>query len=560
MKPTPRPKPYAKGLQQRLLDAKRAGWRAWIRSEADERALLEGCTFDVAAAERVRDFFPDLLVHSKGKAFAGQPFHLLDWQYRDLLGPIFGWKRANRSRRYRRAYVEIPKKNGKSTIASGVSLYLLVGDGEPGAHVFSCAADLDQAGLVYDEAANMAEASPELSAILKVRRATKLILYPDKRSKYEAIAADADSAEGKDAHGLVCDELHVWRGRQFFESLKYAGRAREQPLIFMITTAGDDMTSVCYEEHEKALRVIKGEEIDSSYFGYVAAAAPTDDWKDPATWQKANPSFGVTINAESFADDVRDAAGSPTKENAFKRYSLDIWIGASAAWISLDAWQACGEVFEEEDLHGLPAWPGIDLSRTRDLSAVVWTIPVEDEFFWIPRLYMPEGVIDRKEKEDKVPYRSWIQMGLIRATPGDVVDYAAIRRDFLADADNFDVQQVRFDPYNAETFCNQQLRLEDGFDTVAVGQTMANMGPVSTSFEALVKQQKIRHGGHVVLAWMMSGCVVYMDTNGNIRPIKRKSRTRIDGIVAGLLGLSGCLTAEGIVGSSYYDDHEVELI
>jgi len=553
-----RPKRPARSLQQALLNARRAGWGDWIRGPADEHAVAAGCYFDLAAAERVRGFFRDLLVHSKGK-FAGRPFELLDWQYGQVLGPLFGWRRADGSRRFRTAYVEIPKKNGKSTLASGVSLYMLAGDGEAGAEVYACATDRDQAGIVYGEAANMVEASPDLLSELKVLRATLRIIYPETNSWFEALAADAASSEGKNAHAVICDELHAWQGRAFFESLLYSGAAREQPLFFVITTAGDDLTSVCYEEHERAQRILKGDELADECFAYIAAAGPGDDWKQPATWAKANPSLGVTLKADEFEERVREAVGSPTKENAFKRYRLGLWIGASEAWLSMDAWQACGQAFDEAELHGLPAWPGIDLSRTRDLSAVVWVVPCEGLYYLVPRLYIPADLVAKKEREDKVPYRSWIQAGLLRTTPGDVIDYAVIRRDVQLDAERFSFQEGRYDPHNAEHLCNQQLRLEDGLEFVSMAQSMQNMGPAATAFEAFLKQRRIRHGGHKVLEWMAGGCVVYEDSNGNIRPVKRRSRSRIDGIIASLMGLSAALANEA-AGGSFYDEHEVELI
>lgn len=546
-------------LAAKLAEAKREGWDDWIRGPADEAALLDGCYFDVAAAERPRRFFSSFLKHSKGARFAGRPFELLDWQYRDVIGPVFGWRRADGSRRYRRAYVEIPKKNGKSTLAAGVSLYLTLGDGEPGAHVYSAATDRDQASIVYDEAANMVDASPALSRVLRVRRSTKLVLHPSSKSRYEAISSDADSSEGKDAHGLILDELHAWRERAFFESLMYAGRARAQPLLFIITTAGDDVASVCYEEHERAARVLAGDELAPSYFAYIRAAEPTDDWKAPDTWAKANPSFGVTVNADSFAEDCKEAQETPRKEAAFKRYSLNLWVGHSAQWLASDVWARCREAFEERDLYGLDAWAGIDLSRVRDLSAVVWIVPRAGRYYLVPRVYMPRELLDRKEKEDKAPYRAWAAAGLIRLTDGDVVDYSVIRADVVEDSTRWQLVEAGYDPYNAEHLCNQQLRIEDGLETVAVTQSMAHMGPATAQFEALAKQGRLVHDGNELLAWAIGGAAVYEDTNGNIRPIKRRSKARIDPIVAAIMGLGRAL-AGGEAAGNFYDDHDVEVL
>lgn len=524
---------------------------------ADEIAVSEGCYFEERSAKRVCEFFSQLLRHSKGR-FAGKSFDLLPYQKNDIIYPLFGWKRADGTRRFRRAYIEIPKKNGKTTLAAGVTLYLLVGDGQSGAHVFGCGAARDQARLVFDEAANMVDSSPELSAVLQVRRARNVILFPDEKGKYEAIAAEAGIAQGKDAHGVICDELHAWTGREFYESMKYAGRAREQSLFFQITTAGDDMTAICYEEHERALRIVSGEEVESSYFGLIYAAEPSDDWKKPETWLKANPSFGVTINAQDFAIDCKEAATSPRKESAFKRYSLNIWTGATECWLSTDDWGNCGADFGREELEHQPAWAGVDLSRTRDLSAVVWVVPVDDCYYLLDRIFIPENLIDEKEKADKVPYRSWVREGWILATPGDVIDYEFIRQTILEDAASLDVRQIAYDPYNAELLCNQTLRDKDGLDTISIKQSMDLMGPPSSEFEKLVKGGRIRHRRNPVFNWMVGGCTVYEDSNKNIRPIKRRSRSRIDGVVAAIMGLGRAMLQSAGPRLDYYNTNEVE--
>lgn len=553
----PRTPRRAKSVTQRVVDAKRAGWAKFVRCEADEIAVSQGCYFDEANAKRVVDFFPDLLRHSKGK-FAAKPFELQDWQKYDLVYPIFGWKRADGRRRFKRTYCEVPKKNGKSTIASGLSLYLLVGDGKVGAHVFSCGASRDQARLVYDESANMVEASPELSAALQVRRSRGVILYSATKSKYEAIAAEAGIAHGKDAHAVVCDELHAWKGRDFYESMKYAGAAQENSLFIQITTAGDDMTAICYEEHERALRIISGEEVDISYYGLIYAADLLDDWTKQETWQKANPSLGITMNADDFAIDAMEAKNSPIKQAAFKRLRLNIWTGASACWLSLDAWDKCKREFSEEELEGLPAWGGIDLSRTKDLSACCWLIPQDGGYYLIERCFIPEGLIDKKEKEDKVPYRAWVNAGWLIATPGDVIDYAVVRKHIQEDAKLFAPQEIGYDPHNAEMLCNQFLRCEDGLETVPITQSMAMMGPPSSEFEKLINDQKIWHRNSPLFNWMIGGCVAYEDTNKNVRPIKRKSRARIDGVVAAIIALNRAMVGNVVAQGSYYDEHELE--
>jgi phage terminase large subunit-like protein len=514
-------------------------WSHWIRSVRDEQAVRNGCTFDEDAASRVRDFFSELLQHSKG-SWAGKSFELLDWQYEDVVAPIFGWKRPDGTRRFRRAYIEIPKKNGKSTLAAGLALYMLVADKEPGAHVFSAAATRDQASLVYGEAANMVQASPELQKVLTVRRSTKRILFDGNDASYVAISSDADTAQGLNAHCVIMDELHAWRNREFYESLMYAGRMRDQPLFFIITTAGDDVSGICYEQHKYAQSILDGDIEGSNWHVYIRSAGPEDNWKDPETWRKANPSLDKTINIETIREDCEEALDSPTKENAFRRYTLNQWVGSSASWLSMDNWQSpeMSEQFSEQNFVGMPAYGGIDLSTSRDLSAVVWFIPDDDKYYIIPRLYIPEGQIKQRERMDHVPYGSWIDQGFLRTTHGDTIEQAKIREDILRDTEFFDVRDIGYDPYNAQQLCEEQLEHLHGLPMTAVRQTMGTIGPASTEFESMVTERQLRHGGHPVLGWMASGCVEYRDTNDNVRPIKKRSTTRIDGIIATIIAIS----------------------
>ena len=327
-------------LAQRLADARAQGWSDWIRSEADERAVLEGCVFDLPGAQRVRTFIEQFLRHSKGE-WAGKPFQLLDWQWQNLIAPLFGWKRPDGTRRYRRGYIETPKKNGKSALFSGLSLYLLVGNGEAGAEIYSAAVDRDQASIVFNEAANMAESSPALASRLSVIRSTKRIVYRRTKSFFRALSADVPAKEGLNAHAVLIDELHAQQSRDLWDTLRYAGASRRQPLHLSITTAGFDKHSICWEQHAYAEQVLAGVIHDSSFFAYIAAASPGDDWTDLEVWKKANPSFGITVNADQFAEDCREAKESPAKENSFRRYRLNQWTEQDVRWLALDKWDAC---------------------------------------------------------------------------------------------------------------------------------------------------------------------------------------------------------------------------
>jgi phage terminase large subunit-like protein len=324
--------------------AKREGWLAAIRTEADELAALDGCYFSPQLADYVCSFFPRFLCHSKGQ-WAGKPFELLDWQREDLIRPLFGWLRPDGLRRYRRAYVEIPKKNGKSAIASGIGLFMLLGDGEQGAEIYSAAADRDQAAIVHREAINMVKASPALESLLTVNASTHLISCGKTNSWYKAISSTPSGKEGFNAHAIICDELHVWRGRELWDALLYAGRARTQPLLFVITTAGADSLSVCREQHDYAANVLNGTFRDDRFFAYIRSASKEEidargaDCRE--LWYQANPSMGVTIDPEEFGRDLAEAARTPTAWASFLRYSFNVWNTGQKRWLSMEAWRRC---------------------------------------------------------------------------------------------------------------------------------------------------------------------------------------------------------------------------
>jgi phage terminase large subunit-like protein len=318
--------------------AQREGWGKMIRSPNDERALLKGYRFDPRKPDRVAKFFRTFLRHSKGSR---DPFELCDWQKQDVVDPLFGWLRPDGRRRFDRSYVEIPKKNGKSTFASGIGLYMLIADGEMGAEVYTAATAKDQARIVWGEAANMVDASPDLGEILTVNRSVGNILFPATNSYLRVLAREPGSNEGWNAHCIIVDELHKWSGRQLWDALKWAFAARRQPLLFVITTAGDDPLSVCRQQHDYAQGVITGENPDIHFLPYIRAADPLDDWLDPRTWEKANPSLGITMEREKFAQDVDEAKLSPELQSSFKRYRLNVWNTGESTWLTSEAWKAC---------------------------------------------------------------------------------------------------------------------------------------------------------------------------------------------------------------------------
>jgi phage terminase large subunit-like protein len=519
-------------LAQLLTDATAAGWIEWVRSEADERAVLDGCWFDIQAAERVRTFFRKFLRHSKGQ-WARQPFELLEWQWREIVAPLFGWKRADGTRRFRRGYIEVPKKNGKSTLFSGLSLYLLCGDGEPGAEVYSAAVDRDQASIVYNEAGNMVEASPALSGRLNVVRSTKRIVFHRTRSFYKALSADVPAKEGLNAHAVLIDELHAQRTRELWDTLRYAGASRRQPLHLSVTTAGYDRLSICWEQHCYAEQVLSGLFDDPAFFAYISAAAPEDDWTDPEVWKAANPSFGITLSADQFAEDCKEAQESPAKENSFRRYRLNQWTEQDVRWLSMEKWDACAGV--TADLDGKECFGGLDLSSTTDLSAFVLVFPSEGNFDVLPFFWVPEEGAKRRERRDRVPYTQWIRDEYIEATPGEAIDYDRIRNRIKELGERYQIKSIAIDRWNA-TQLSMQL-VGDGFEVVAFGQGYASMNWPTKKLEEVVLSGRLRHGGNPVLRWMAGNASIETDAADNWKPSKKKSIERIDGIVALIMAL-----------------------
>ncbi len=506
--------------------------------QADERAAARGCWMDEDAAERVRIFFQRFLRHSKGQ-FAGKPFELLPWQWESVIRPLFGWKRPDGTRRFRRAYIEVPKKNGKSTLCAGLALFLLSKDGEPGAEVYSAAADRDQASIVFNEAANMVEASPALAVRCDVSKAAKRIVFPSTKSVYRALSADVPTKEGLNIHGLVFDELHAQKTRQLWDTLRYGGISRRQPLLVAITTAGYDKTTICWEQHCYAEGVLRGTIEDDEFFAFISAAGPDDKWTDPAVWAKANPSYGVTIPADSFTADCREAQQSPLAENSFRRYRLNQWTEQEVRWLQMDKWDACRTVVEPDVLLGAECYGGLDLSSTTDLSSFVLYFP--EHKACLPFFWLPEDGLSWRARQSKVRVDPWTPKH-ITLTPGNVIDYDCIRQTINELASQYDLREIAVDPYNSTQIQTQLL--SDGLNVVRFPQTYLGFTPACKELERLVLCSELVHLGNPVLRWMASNVVVRMDPAGNIKTDKSKAADRIDGIVALLMALGQALHAE----------------
>jgi len=490
--------------------------------------------FDQAAADKAVIFFEQLLHHTKGRWY-GLPFQLMDWQ-RDALTEIFGWRRPDGTRKYRMVYIEIPKKNGKSEFCAGIALYLTMADGEPSAEVFSLAGERDQAAIVFRMAKTMINLEPRLKQRVELFKNSMYV--PATNSRYEVLSRESGSKHGHSPSGIIFDELHVQKSRDLWDTTTEGESARTQPLTMAITTAGYDRTSICWEQHDYAEKVRDGVIIDHEFLPILYAATPDDDWKDPAVWARVNPALGIAKTAEYMAKKCQKAQDLPGYLNTFLRLHLNIWTEQHSVWLHLEDWEACGAEMSLEDMAGRMCFAGIDLSSTRDLTALDLLFPPEDDdepWKLIPRFYMPDENIKVREMESKAPYVQWAQEGHIEVTPGNVVDYDHIRKDIEQLGLQVQFLELALDRWNSTQLMTQLG--DDGLTVVPFGQGFASMSGPSKEFEKLVLSQGIMHDSNPVMTWMVSNVAVKQDPAGNIKPDKSKSRDKIDGVTAGIMAL-----------------------
>lgn len=492
---------------------------------------------DEEAANRALRFISKLK-HTKGR-WKGLYFDLQDWQ-KAIIRDLFGTVNANGARQYRMAYVEIPRKNGKSELAAAVALKLLFADSEPGAEIYSAAADREQAAIVFTVAIEMVRQSPALAKRCKIIESTRRIVVPATNSVYRVLSADHATKHGFNAHGIIFDELHTQPTRHLWDVLTTSGGTRRQPLVFAITTAGYDRHSICWEQHEYAHKVRQQVIEDPTFYPVIYAAEETDDWLDEKVWAKTNPALGVFRDIDEMRQQARKAEHVPAYENTFRRLYLNQWTRQESKWLSLLAWDAsAGEIYEE-DLEGEVAFAGLDLATVTDIAACVLVFPdSEDCYDVLPIFWVPEESMRERSDRDRVPYDVWVQKGYLRTTPGNAIDFRQIRKDIGELGERFNIREIAFDRWGAEKL-RQELE-DDGFPMVEFGQGFVSMAHPTKELLRLILEKRLRHGGHPVLRWMADNLVVRQDPAGNVKPDKEKSSEKIDGVVALIMGLDRAL-------------------
>ena len=447
----------------------------------------------------------------------------------------------------------IPTHN--SELAAAVALLLCCGDGEEGAEVYGCAADRQQASIVFEVAADMVRMCPALSKRVKILSSQKRMVFRPTNSFYQVLSAEAYSKHGFNIHGVVFDELHTQPNRELFDVMtKGSGDARMQPLYFLITTAGTDTHSICYEVHQKAMDILEGRKHDPTFYPVIYGAGEQDDWTDPKVWKKANPSLGITVGIDKVKAACESAKETPSEENVFRQLRLNQWVKQSVRWMPMDKWDACAFPVREEDLEGRICYGGLDLSSTTDITAFVLVFPPlddQDKYCILPYFWLPEETLPLRVKRDHVMYDIWAQQGFIQTTEGNVIHYGYIEKFIEKLGEKFNIQEIAFDRWGAVQMVQNLEGM--GFTVVPFGQGFKDMSPPTKELMKLTLEQRIAHGGHPVLRWMMDNIYIRRDPAGNIKADKEKSTEKIDGAIATIMGLDRAIRCGNNAHESVYD-------
>jgi phage terminase large subunit-like protein len=508
--------------------------------------------YDKAAADYAVAFI-QALKHTKG-TWAGQSFELIDWQER-IIRDVFGVIKPNGYRQFNTAYVEIPKKNGKSELAAAIALLLTCGDGEERAEVYGCAADRQQATIVFDVAKDMVTMCPALAKRVKIMATQKRLVYVPTGSYYQVLSADVANKHGFNTHGVIFDELHTQPNRKLFDVMtKGSGDARMQPLYFLITTAGDNQNSICWEVHQKALDIIDGRKRDPTFYPVIYGAAQEDDWTDPKVWKKANPSLGITVGMDKVKAAFESARQNPAEENSFRQLRLNQWVKQAVRWMPMDKWDACAFPVDEKSLEGRVCYGGLDLSSSTDITAFVLVFPPADEddkYCVLPYFWIPEDNIDLRVRRDHVNYDVWKKQSFLQTTEGNVVHYGYIEQFIETLGEKYNIREIAFDRWGAVQMVQNLEGM--GFTVIPFGQGFKDMSPPTKELMKLTLEEKIAHGGHPVLRWMLDNIFIRTDPAGNIKADKEKSTEKIDGAVATIMALDRAIRCGNDTGESVYD-------
>ena len=530
-----------------------------LKNYQPSKFMLPTSHYDKEKADRAVKFIENLC-HTKGK-WAGKRFWLLPWQ-EQLIRDIFGIVKADGYRQFRTAFVEICKKVGKSELAAAIALYLLYADNEPSAEVYGAAADRQQASIVFDVARQMVEMSPALLKRSKIMGATKRIVNYGNAGYYQVLSAEVGGKHGFSVSGLVFDEIHTQPNRQLYDVLtKGSSDARQNPLHFIITTAGTDRHSIAYELHTKAIDILEGRRVDPTFYPVVYGLRDDEDWEDEANWYKVNPSLGYTVDIERLRDAYREAKQNPADEITFRWLRMNQWVSSTTAWIPDQIYQRGNEEIDLKSLEGRECYGGLDLSSTGDITAFVLMFPPRDEeekYILLPFFWVPEETIPQRVKANSVPYDVWERQGYLMSTEGNVIHYDFIEKFIEELGEKYHILEIAFDRWGATQMVQDLEGM--GFTVVPFGQGYSSMSAPTKEFYKILMEGNMVHGGHPVLRWMAGNVVIDTDPAGNIKVTKARSKEKIDGIVAAIMALDRCIRNQVQKQGSVYDERGILFV
>lgn len=556
-------------LAQLVAEVQAKGPHGWLlRGEPPPmpRGAEElGAWYDAAAADKAVAFFPKYLRHVEGE-WAGRPFVLDPWE-EAVVRQIFGWKLPDGRRLLRTVYIEIARKNGKTSFAAGLAILLLIGDREYGGQGYVMAVDEGQAKILFTKAAQMVAGSPALSGALEVFKPS--IFCPELQASFKPLGRGAANKHGFSPSFALGDELHEWPDGEQADVVHKGMGARRQPLEVFITTAGVRNRGYGWEVHQYAGQVLKGEVIDPSFLPVVYAADPDEDWTSDRALCAANPNLDRSVKLEFLRGERVKAQRTPRQENDYRRFHLNHWVEQASRWLPMKAWAKCTAWPHDPDawrrleaqLIGRPCFAGMDIGAVRDLSAWVLIFPPQapgERTVLLPRFWVPGASVEDRVARFLVPYDAWARMGALTITEGNATDFGTLKRQILEDCSRFEVKGAGFDPHNAQQL--QQELENEGVHSVRVFQQFGSLGSATRELERLVVEETLlEHGNHPVLTWMASNAVVRTDPQGNIKPDKKRAVEKIDGIVAAVTGMA-LMCAQQVEAPSYTATHGVMVV
>ena len=510
--------------------------RKAVKRQLDDLENPKGFVFDETAANRVCKFI-ECLTHVKGN-LAGQRIHLEPWQV-FILTTVFGWKTQDGRRRFRRVYIEVPRGNGKSCLSSGVALYCLCADKEPGAEIYSFATTRDQAKIVFGDAKRMAEMNKDLRSAFGLEVLANALYLPNAGSTFQPRSAEGSTLDGLNTHLAVIDELHAHKTRAVYDVVETSLGKRLNSLMWVITTAGFDKTGICYEVRSMVTKVLSGAVSDETQFGIIYSIDKDDDWTTEEALEKANPNWNISVRPEVVGSLQRKAMAMSSAANNFLTKHLNVWVNADSAWMDMRRWDECADhSLSLDEFEGQPCFIGLDLASKIDICAKVLVFPrVEDDekthYYVFPQFWLPRRAVENAKNSQ---YSGWERSELLNVSEGEVTDFRAVKESILEDCSRFDVQEVDFDPWQAAQLSKE---LEDeGVLMVEVRQTVLNMSDPMKSLQAAVYDRTLHHDGGPVLTWMMSNVIAHTDAKDNIYPRKEFPENKIDGVVALIMAIN----------------------